>query len=138
MSTDVGGDATALRERLERSRAELLDAIGRLTEAGFQREVEAGRSVLGVLGELGRTERQAIAGARQAAGLPPRRGTGASSPSELPPQVIHDLAGARHETMRLLDELDARSLAASAAALEGIATRETEAAARIRASQVAE
>ncbi|MYI82380.1 MAG: hypothetical protein F4056_03410 [Chloroflexi bacterium] len=46
----------ALRERLDRSRAALLEALASLTERDFASEIEEGRSVLDLLGELAPAE----------------------------------------------------------------------------------
>ena len=46
----------ALRERLERSRAALLEALATLTERDFASEMEDGRSVLDLLAELAPAE----------------------------------------------------------------------------------
>jgi hypothetical protein len=137
MSVGPAEDAAGLRADLERSRATLLEAIARLTEADFGRELAPGLSVLGLLDRLGREERVAVAEARAAAGLPERPSGGARMPSEMPPQVIHDLAGARHETLRLLDELAVEGVSQAVPAVRSIVERESQAAARIHSARAA-
>ena len=132
----AGGSVEALRARLERSRGALLAALGRLTEPDFAAEVEPGLSVTALLAGLAPAERAAIAKARRAAGVAPRPqpATSAARDSALPPQVIHDLAGARHETVLFLDAPSSDPPAESVpwASLEAIAEREEAAAERIR------
>lgn len=116
----------ALRARLEASRASLLDAIARLTEQDFASEIEEGVSVAGRLAALATSERAALRGRSEA---PPDGSV--RSGSALAPQAIHDLAGARFETLRALAASDLDSAAMDAIA--GVAEREEAAAARIRA-----
>ena len=122
----------AVRTRLERSRAKLLEALARLTEQDFASEIEQGRSVMQLLAALAPAERAATAAAREAAGLPPRPGPshGAARRSELAPQVIHDLAGARHETLLTLGSIGPAGPQLDE--LHGVAEREEAAAERIR------
>lgn len=122
------GGATALRERLEASRAALLAAIARLTEAGFASDLGGGESVAEALAALAAAERSAVAAARGEA-PPPARGTGGA----LAPQAIHDLAGSRLATLRALDAIGAGGGGAVAAAAGEAAAREEAAAARIGA-----
>ena len=105
--TPEAGEIAALRARLEQSRTRLLEALARLTEQDFASEIEAGRSILHLLAALAPAERAAARAAREAAGLPPRPGPSPSAgrSSELAPQAIHDLAGARHETLLALDSM---------------------------------
>ena len=128
-------DAAALRERLRRSRAGLLEALGRLTEQDFASADGDGRSVLGLLADLAPAERadaaRAIAGGGAGgAGAPPGPPAAARG-ALLAPQAIHDLAGARRGTLRALAALE--EAGRSAAALEAIAEREERAAAAVRA-----
>lgn len=120
-----------LRERLERSRAQLLEALAQLTEQDFASEIEERRSVLDLLAELAPAERSAAAEARAAAGLAARAAPPpATRRSLLAPQVIHDLAGARHETLLTLAELQ-QAGGAVPAALPAVAEREEQAGAAI-------
>ena len=124
-------DAAALRDRLEASRASLLDAIARLTEQDFASEVSDGQSVVGILAELAAGEREAVAAVGgEAVVLPGREST-----ASLAPQAIHDLAGSRFETLRVLDTIERATEpdAAALAAVTATAEREEAAAARIRA-----
>ena len=118
----------ALVERLERSRATLLEALTERTEADFARALGGayGEEPLGrVLAALAEAERSDLAIARSEAR--PRR-----EPPEkpLPPQVTHDLAGARHQTLVHLEELDS---AAAETLVTAITEREAALAAAINA-----
>ena len=124
-------DPAALRDRLEASRASLLDAIARLTEQDFASEVSDGQSVVGILAELAAGEREAVAAiGGEAVVLPGREST-----ASLAPQAIHDLAGSRFETLRVLVAIERATEpdAAALAAVTATAEREEAAAARIRA-----
>ncbi|MSQ36236.1 MAG: hypothetical protein EXR63_03730 [Dehalococcoidia bacterium] len=138
----VDGALAALTASLDAGRAALLAALGQLGERDFALELAPGETVIGALAALAPAERGAVAEARAAAGLPPRPLASSPGPRArpTPPQVVHDLAGARHETLRLLAELAATPrperagtalLAASLAALAGVAARELGLAARI-------
>ena len=124
-------DATALRARLDASRASLLDAIARLTEQDFASDLGDGKSVVGTLAALAADEREAAAGVGGEAVILPGR----ESTASLAPQAIHDLAGARFETLRVLDAVEgsAEPEEAALAAISATAEREEGAAARIRA-----
>ena len=124
-------DATALRARLEASRASLLDAIARLTEQDFASDLGDGESVVGTLAALAADEREAAAEVGGDAVVLPGR----ESTASLAPQAIHDLAGARFETLRVLDAVEGSAEPAEAviAAITATAEREEAAAARIRA-----
>lgn len=90
--------------RLEDSRAALLEALTERTEADFARALGGpfGDETLGrALAALAQAERADVAVARSEAPLErelPER--------PLPPQVTHDLAGARHQTLTQLGSLD--------------------------------
>ena len=117
-----------LRARIEASRAALLEAIARLTEQDFAAEVEPGLSVAGLLAALAAAERDAARAAPPAGGV-----TRANPGSVLAPQAIHDLAGARFETLRTLDAVAGGELPdAAVAALAAVAEREEAATERIR------
>jgi len=97
-------DASALVTRLERSRAALLEALTERTEADFTRPLGGDHDdePLGrALAVLARAERADLAAARS---QPPPEGKLPERP--LPPQVTHDLAGARHQTLTHLPGLD--------------------------------
>lgn len=124
-----------LRARLDASRAALLDAVRGLTERDFAASL-GDETVVDALAVLAREEREAVRLARAAAGAETRPlpvgGRGAGRP--LPPQVVHDLAGARYETELLLDWLATATTAAVEASrgpLEAVEARETAVAARI-------
>ena len=126
-----------LRARLEASRAALVGSIARLTEQDFAAELEPGLSVAGLLASLAAGERDAAAAARDPADA--TRATRATSSTSstggtvLAPQAIHDLAGARFETLRALDAVASGELPdAAIAALAPVAEREEAAAERLR------
>ncbi len=94
--------------RLEQSRARLLEALTERTESDFARalggasESDGGDATLGrALAALAQAERADVAAARGDSvaerELPEQ---------PLPPQVTHDLAGARHQTVTALAQLD--------------------------------
>lgn len=123
-------DATALRARLETSRSALLDAIARLTEQDFASDLGDGQSVVETLADLAAGERATAAEVGgEAAVLPGREST-----ASLAPQAVHDLAGARFETLRVLDAIEGSDESADAAlaAIAATAGREEAAAGRIR------
>jgi hypothetical protein len=137
-----------LRQRLERSRAALLQALEGLTDRDFAAELEPELTVVGALASLAPAERQAVRRAREAVGAPPRPLPSAGSTQRaraLPPQVVHDLAGARYETLLFLDSLREEQLAVLAdgerveALLARVAEREVATAERVqgRASESA-
>ena len=131
-------NAAALRARLDASRAALLEAIARLTEQEFAAELEPGLSVAGLLASLAAAERDAVEALRDAAARTARsatRATRATRASALAPQAIHDLAGARFETLRTLAALagTAGSEEAAIGSLVPVAEREEAAAEGIRA-----
>jgi hypothetical protein len=132
----------AVRERLEGSRATLLAAIEGLTERDFAAELEPGLTVVGALAALAPAEREAVREARLAVGAPERplpTGGAAATARAIPPQVVHDLAGARYETILFLDLIARQEVQASAAAeriealLSNIAIGETRIAEQVRA-----
>ena len=128
-------DASALRARLEGSRRSLVEAVQGLTERDFATEVD-GTSIAAQLAVLAPAEREAVRGARQALGIPQRPLPPATERERVsPPQLVHDLAGARYETLLLLQTLDDEALSADVGGmavgtrLQAVAERE-EAAAR--------
>jgi len=125
-----------LRARLDASRAALLEAVRGLTERDFAAPLGEDEMVVDALAALARGEREAVHAARAAAGAPPRPlpAGKAVAGRPLPPQVVHDLAGARYETELLLDWLTEAAAAPSEAVrstLDVIEERETAVAARI-------
>ena len=123
-------DPAALRARLEASRAALLDAIARLTEQDFATDLGDGQSVVELLAALAAEEREAAAEVGgEAVVLPGREST-----ASLAPQAVHDLAGARFETLRVLHAVEgsAEPDDAALAAIVATAAREEAAAERIR------
>ena len=140
MSADGELNLSELAERLQTSRQALLDALSRATEPDFERELEPGVTVLQLLATLAPAERAAASRVERLLG-----GLGgaveerpAREPPEyvIPPQVVHDLAAARHRTMRLLERLRAAAPRGSdagsvAGELESVARREGDAAQRI-------
>jgi hypothetical protein len=97
-------DRSALVARLDRSRSALLEALTERTEADFARALGGpfGDDTLGrALAALAQAERADLAQAR--AEVVSQR----ELPEKpLPPQVTHDLAGARHQTLAGLETLD--------------------------------
>ncbi len=123
-------EPTALRARLGASRAALLDAIARLTEQDFATDLGDGQSVVALLAALAAEEREAAAAVGgEAVVLPGREST-----ASLAPQAVHDLAGARFETLRVLDAVEgsAEPDDGALAAIAATAEREEAAAERIR------
>lgn len=123
-------DPAALRARLDASRTSLLDAIARLTEQDFATDLGDGQSVVALLAALAAEEREAAAEVGgEAVVLPGREST-----ASLAPQAVHDLAGARFETLRVLDAVEgsAEPDDAALAAVTATAEREEAAAERIR------
>ena len=125
----------ALRERLERSRAALLEALASLTERDFASELEEGRSVLDLLAELAPAELADAAAAAGTVGDGERAAAGRRRDSMMAPQLVHDLAGARRRTLLALAAIEAAGGGQGdpLAALRAVAEREEQAAAAIRA-----
>jgi hypothetical protein len=122
-------DLDAWRTRLAASRAALLRALEGVTERDFAAAFDGDRSLVHVLAELAVAERMAVARARgdeHEARVPDR---------PLAPQVIHDLAGARYQTERLIADAAAAGEAPDrlAALVDGIVDREQAVAARLAA-----
>jgi hypothetical protein len=117
------------RARLTASRTSLLRALEGVTEREFAAAFDGERSLVRVLAELAANERAAVAQARgdeRSIRVPEK---------PLAPQVIHDLAGARYQTARLIEEAGpAASPEAAehlAALVELVAAREESVATRI-------
>ena len=125
-------DAAELRARLERSRAALLRSLEGLTERDFSSELAPGETVIGLLARLAPAEREAVRAARGEA-QPSAGGAAGGRSRPLPPPVIHDLAGARYETLAFLEAAGAELDPEVRALIAGIAEREEEAARRIEA-----
>jgi len=110
-----------LRRRLDETRKQLLDAISQLTEEQMYRRVETGEwSVAEILAHLPNAERWLRS---QAEAIRQREGARIRFLSEqerqesagqarrmVPPQIIHDLIGARWQTRKFLDSLTAADL----------------------------
>jgi hypothetical protein len=127
-------DTDGLRAALDASRAALLEAIQGLTDRDFAVELADGETVIGALAALAAGERVTVRAAREAAGAAPRPLPTTGGPRltrAIPPQVVHDLAGARHETLLFLQEHAADADDSIAASLAAIAEREHSAAERI-------
>ena len=153
---------STLRDALAEARANLLDAMTGLTERDFASTFEAGAiddpelnatTVVGLLAAVVASEYGAVRRARAAVPAieprPARSASGEPPARILPPQVVHGLAGARHETSVLLEHIETlsnpRATLDSPVAraddqpettvhslLEAIARRENQAAQRIR------
>lgn len=125
----------ALRERLERSRAALLEALASLTERDFASEIEDGRSVLDLLAELAPAELADAAAAAGTTGVRDEAVAGRRRDAMMAPQLVHDLAGARRRTLLALAAIEAAGGGEGdpLAALRAVAEREEQAAAAIRA-----
>lgn len=101
-------DLEALRQQLAESRAELIASLAGASETDFNAQIQPEVTVIAALARLADDERATVIEARRLVGVPPRptpvRG---SEPARrlTPPPVVHDLAGARHETNLLLDAL---------------------------------
>lgn len=106
-----------LAARLEAARRALLGALEGLTERDFATDLGGGETVVRLLANLAGAEHRAAVEAGDA-------GTyGARPEKPLPPQVIHDLAGARYRILRRLaaedaDEARVRTLVAEVERLE--------------------
>lgn len=114
MTSDATSDhpPVTASARLEASRAALLAALEGLTEREFGTEISGGETVLDRLQALATRERETTRTARQrlnAGERPaPAVGRGTTSGRVLPPQAIHDLAGARYETELLIEAAGSR------------------------------
>ena len=114
---DLRADLTA---RLEVARRGLLGALEGLTERDFATDLGGGETVVRLLASLAGAEHRAVieAGGAGSHGAPVEK--------PLPPQVIHDLAGARYRILRCLDAEEAdearvRTLVAEVGRLEAAA-----------------
>ena len=134
----MGRETLALR--LDEARAILVAALTGLGERDFSADA-GGITVTNLLADLAMAEHEAIRQARSAAGLPARPAVtaGGATSRPLPPQVTHALAGTRYEARALLEALGEQlgeapvPAGVTSALLDGLATREIEAAARIAA-----
>jgi hypothetical protein len=110
-----------IRRRLEKARTRLFEAIGGLTEEQMRRRPGPDRwSVAEVMAHLPVWERQVLRQAdslRQVAGLTivfpsqAEREEAAGRGRRLPPPgIVHDLVGARYETLTFLERLTVREL----------------------------
>lgn len=132
-------DVSALRHEVAAARARLIASLEGASEADFGAELEAGTTVVSALARLARTERAAVEEARRRAGLDARPTPavhGEPARRLTPPPVMHDLAGAHHEVLLLIDALaalDKPGVAQESAgdALLALAEAEAQLAARI-------
>lgn len=111
-------DADALRQQLAEARAQLIAALQGASETDFNAELKPGMTVVSALADLARRERAGVEEARRIGGLEPRPAPaihGEPARRLTPPPVVHDLAGAHHEALLLVD-----ALAAQAAPADGI------------------
>lgn len=94
---------TALAARLDIARQGLLGALEGLTERDFAADLGDGQTVVRFLANLAALEHRAVveAGGSGTHGAPPEK--------PLPPQVVHDLAGARYRIQRTLDAPEAEA-----------------------------
>jgi len=110
-----------LQRRLDETRKQLLDAISQLTEEQMYRRVETGEwSVAEILAHLPNAEqwlRSQAETVRQREGArirflseQERQESAGQAHRMVPPQIIHDLIGARWQTTKLLDSLTAAEL----------------------------
>ena len=134
-----------LRQTLAGARTALLEAMGGLTERDFAHEVD-GVPLTQHLAALAPAERDAVRRARRALGLEERvLPIGREAGRVLPPQVVHDLAGARYETLLLLEAMAGLDESVLRHAVEGgqsvadtlgaVAQQDLDAARRIRARE---
>ncbi len=119
--TRADGEEQQIRHRLEQSRAKLLEAIGGLTEEQMRRQPGPGRwSVAEVMAHLPVWERQVL---RQTESFRRDAARTVEFPSQAeresaaargrrlpPPAIVHDMVGARWDTLRFLERLTARDL----------------------------
>lgn len=128
--------AEALRRQLDEARAVLVEALTGLGERDFASDA-GDVTVTQLLADLASAEHETIREARAIAGLRarPAIAAGGATSRPLPPQVTHALAGTRYEAHVLLEALSKSAVAPEIALLlvEGVAARELQAAARIRA-----
>lgn len=134
-----------LRQALAGARAALLEAMSGLTERDFAQEID-GATLTRWLAALAPAERDAVRRTRHALGLEERvLPTGREAARVLPPQVVHDLAGARYETLLVLEAIAALEVTALtqpvdsgdsvAAVLGAVAQQDLDAARRITARE---
>ncbi len=126
-----------LLARLDASRQRLLAALEGVTERDFTAAVPAAataeeatsessdETVVQLLASLAQAEREAVAQVGGRATSP----RNASKP--MPPQVMHDLAGARYQTRRYVEDASADAVAAEQL-VSGIEAREAAGAEQIR------
>ena len=111
-----------LRRHLDETRRQLLDAVSQLTEEQMYRAFEPGEwSVAEILAHLPSAERWLRSQAetvRQREGAHirflsqrERQESAGRAHRMVPPQIVHDLIGARWQTTKLLDSLTAADLA---------------------------
>lgn len=117
IDADLRADLAA---RLDVARRALLSALEGLTERDFAADLGGGETVVRMLAALASAEHAAVV----EAGGAPLPHVPAEKP--LPPQAVHDLAGARYRIQRCLDAPEAdearlRTLVATVERLEAAA-----------------
>ncbi|MBX7110287.1 MAG: hypothetical protein K1X87_00380 [Dehalococcoidia bacterium] len=103
-------DADDLRQQVSAARARLIASLEGASESDFNADLEPGVTVVGALADLARRQRAALEDARRLAELAPRPSPvahGDATRRLTPPPVVHDLAGAHHEAILLIDALAA-------------------------------
>lgn len=127
---------TGARADLAGSRAALLDSLSHLTELDFAKRTTDGVAIVDALIRFAAAERTATAAAQPPAAQPPAAQPSAEpAPAEpaadgetgriLPPQAVHQLAGARYATISLLDRLEASDPSGDATLPPAVATAYT-------------
>ncbi|MEZ4554545.1 MAG: hypothetical protein R3B59_11710 [Dehalococcoidia bacterium] len=132
-------DIERLRHQLVDGRTRLIGALEGASESDYNAELLPGVTVLTAMADLARHERATVEEARRLVGAPVRPAPavhGEPARRLTPPPVVHDLAGARHETHLFIDtllgsHLDMEGLGAAVAALRAIIEEEQDLAARI-------
>ena len=116
---------TTLTARLDAARQGLLGALEGLTERDFAADLGDGQTVVRFLANLAAAEHGAVveAGGSGAHGAPPDK--------PLPPQVVHDLAGARYRIQRTLNAPEADAVRVTSL-VEAVERLEAAAVERIR------
>ncbi|MDA1146462.1 MAG: hypothetical protein O3A76_07510 [Chloroflexi bacterium] len=139
-NAEPSADEGELSAPLTASRAALLGALTERTEQDFARPLggATGEETLGrALAALAAAERADVAATRAATeGSSAAPAVARELPERpLPPQVTHDLAGARHQTLTALGTIEDRD--AAARLVSAISERESALAARIVAAMAA-
>ncbi|MGE0227433.1 MAG: hypothetical protein AB7I38_04215 [Dehalococcoidia bacterium] len=134
-------DIERLRRQLNEGRAHLIASLEGASESDYNAELADGVTIVTAMADLARRERATIEEARRLVGAPPRPSPavhGEPARRLTPPPVVHDLAGARHETQLFVDtlfgeEYASAALEAATDALRAILDEERDLAGRISA-----